>query len=883
MINIEKERIIHSDATSSWKKWGPYVSDRQWGTVREDYSKDGSAWEYFPHDMARSRAYRWSEDGIGGISDDQQHLCFALAFWNYKDPIIKERFFGLTGNEGNHGEDVKEYYYYQDSTPTHSYMRMMYRYPHDEFPYDQLVSENKRRSREDDEFDLIDSGVFDNNKFFDIYIEYAKNTEEDILIKIEVVNKYHEDKELVILPTVWFRNTWDWDHDAYKPSLYSVTDNEIRLAHHDFGTYNFYLDQHPELLFCENETNTKRVFGQDNGKEFFKDGINNYIVDDEKIAVNPAHVGTKAAGAYRINVSANNNYILRLRLSKEKVDAPFENFDTMIVQRKSEADIFYNDLQAHIREDDLKNIQRQAYAGMMWSKQYYNFDVSKWLDGDEINPPFIDFDINRKHGRNSAWRHMHCSEIISMPDKWEYPWFAAWDLAFHCIPIARIDPSFAKEQLQLLLDEKHLHPSGQIPAYEWTFSDVNPPVHAWATLRIFQIDRKIRCDKGDFDFLEQSYHKLLLNFTWWVNQKDKNGSNIFEGGFLGLDNIGIFDRSKPLPTGGFMEQADGTAWMAMFSLNMLKISLELSLHNPNYQSMACKFFEHFYYIAAALNNIGENDNSLWDDNEKFFYDLLHLPNGKVQRLKINSMVGIIPLFAVETIIAESYENLPVFKKQVDYFIKEREDLTSNVSRLDEPGVGKRRLLSLLRGFRMKQVLVRMLDETEFLSEYGIRALSKIHKEHPYKYQLDHRVYQIEYEPGTSTTSLFGGNSNWRGPIWFPVNYLIIESLLKYHLYYGDDFKIEYPTHSGKFLTIRDVAAQLGIRLMKLFRKNEEGKRPIYNNYPKMQNDPAFNEEILFFEYFHGDNGSGLGASHQTGWTGLVADMIFKFGYYDQEN
>lgn len=882
-MNIEKERIINSNSTTPWKKWGPYVSDRQWGTVREDYSKDGSAWEYLPHDMARSRAYRWSEDGIAGICDDQQHLCFAVAFWNYKDPIIKERFFGLTGNEGNHGEDVKEYYYYQDSTPTHSYMRMMYRYPHEEFPYTNLVAENESRTRAQDEYDLIDTGIFDNNKFFDISVEYAKNAEEDILIRINVVNKYHENKELVVLPTAWFRNTWSWDTNSSKPSAFLVTDNEIRYAHNEFGTYNLYLDQHPELLFCENETNYKRVFGIDNGKQFFKDGINNYIVHNEHSAVNPARVGTKATGAYRIEVAAKNNYIIRLRLSKDKVEQPFENFDDLIAVRKSEADIFYEALQAHIRETDLKNIQRQAYAGMMWSKQYYHFDVSKWLDGDELNPPNIDFDAHRKHGRNASWRHMHCSEIISMPDKWEYPWFAAWDLAFHCIPIARIDSVFAKAQLQLLLDEKHLHPSGQIPAYEWAFSDVNPPVHAWATLRIFQIDRKVRGDAGDFDFLEQSYHKLLLNFTWWVNQKDKDGSNIFEGGFLGLDNIGIFDRSKPLPTGGFMEQADGTAWMAMFCLNMLKISLELSLHNPNYQSMACKFFEHFYYIAAALNNIGDDDNSLWDDKEEFFYDLLHLPDGKVKRLKINSMVGLIPLFAVETIVAESYENLPVFKKQVDYFIREREDLTKNVSRLDEPGVGKRRLLSLLRGFRMKQLLVRMLDETEFLSDHGIRALSKIHKDHPYKYHLGHQVFQIDYEPGTSTTGLFGGNSNWRGPVWFPVNYLIIESLLKYHLYYGDDFKIEYPTHSGKYLTIRDVAAQLGIRLMKLFRKDENGKRPIYNNSPRMQNDPAFNDEVLFFEYFHGDNGSGLGASHQTGWTGLVADMIFKFGYYDQEN
>ena len=881
-MNIEQERITHSNSKTSWKKWGPYVSDRQWGTVREDYSTDGSAWEYFPHEMARSRAYRWSEDGIAGICDDQQHLCFALAFWNYKDPIIKERFFGLTGNEGNHGEDVKEYYYYQDSTPTHSYMKMMYRYPHEEFPYDNLVVENKNRTRADDEYDLIDTGIFDNNRFFDISVEYAKNAEEDILIRIDVVNKFHENKKLVVLPTAWFRNTWSWDQNSQKPSAYLVTDNEIRFSHHEYGMHNLYFDQHPELLFCENETNYKRVFGQDNGKQFFKDGINDYVVNNVNRAVNEARIGTKAAGAYHIDVAGNNNYVIRLRLSKEKVDQPFDNFDGLVAQRKSDADTFYNDLQEHIKQSDLKNIQRQAYAGMMWSKQYYHFDVSKWLEGDAINPPNIDFDAHRKHGRNAAWGHMHCSEIISMPDKWEYPWFAAWDLAFHCIPIARIDSEFAKAQLQLLLDEKHLHPSGQIPAYEWAFGDVNPPVHAWATLRIFHIDRKIRGDKGDFDFLEQSYHKLLLNFTWWVNQKDKNGSNIFEGGFLGLDNIGIFDRSKPLPTGGFMEQADGTAWMAMFSLNMLKISLELSLHNPNYQSMACKFFEHFYYIAAALNNIGDNDNSLWDDQEKFFYDLLHLPDGKVQRLKINSMVGLIPLFAVETIIAESYENLPVFKKQVDYFIREREDLTKNVSRLDEPGVGKRRLLSLLRGFRMKQLLVRMLDETEFLSDYGVRALSKIHKDRPYKYQLDHQVFQITYEPGTSTTGLFGGNSNWRGPIWFPVNYLIIESLLKYHLYYGDDFKIEYPTHSGKYLTIRDVAAQLGIRLMKLFRKDENGKRPIYNNSPKMQNNPAFNDEILFFEYFNGDDGSGIGASHQTGWTGLIADMIFKFGYYDQD-
>ncbi|MBC7451344.1 MAG: glucosidase [Cytophagales bacterium] len=877
-MNTETSRLYNNNPDLSWKKWGPYVSDRQWGTVREDYSADGSAWEYFPHDMARSRAYRWGEDGIGGISDDQQQVCFAVGLWNYNDPIIKERFFGLTGNQGNHGEDVKEYYYYLDSTPTHSYMKMMYRYPHDAFPYNQLVSVNQGKTKQEEEYELIDTGIFDNNKYSEVFIEYAKPEDEDILIRIEIVNKYHEAKDLIILPTVWFRNVWDWDDGVEKPKLYSVTDHEIRLHHPSLGEYHFYTDLNPELLFCENETNTNRVFGWDNGKKFFKDGINDYIVQGKDEAVNRTRMGTKAAAVHKINVAANNNYVIHLRLSKKAIEHPFENFETLFIQRKEEANEFYKDHQSHIDSDDLKNIQRQAFAGMMWSKQFYNFNIARWLDGDPTQPKTAP---GRDKGRNAKWRHMDCSEIISMPDKWEYPWFAAWDLAFHCIPIARIDPDFAKQQILLLLDEKHLHPNGQIPAYEWCFSDVNPPVHAWAILRVFQIDKKVRGDNGDLNFLEQAYHKLLLNFTWWINQKDTGNNNIFEGGFLGLDNIGIFDRSKSLPTGGHIEQADGTAWMAMYSLNMLKISLELSLYNPNYQSMACKFFEHFHYIAAALNNISEIDYSMWDDHDNFFYDILHLPNGAVQRLKINSMVGLIPLFAVETIKAEAFENLPVFRKQLEYFLNKREDLTQNVSRWNEPGVDNRRILSLLRNFRLKSVLQRMLDETEFLSDYGIRALSKIHKDHPYTYPINGDTYKIAYEPGNSESGLFGGNSNWRGPIWFPVNYMIIESLLKYHLYYGDDFKIEYPSNSGTFLNIRDVAAEIGIRMMNLFRKDANGKRAIYNGMPKLQNDDAFNEHILFFEYFNGDTGAGLGASHQTGWTGLIADMIYKFGFYEK--
>ena len=877
-MNSENTRLYNTDPNTNWKKWGPYVSDRQWGTVREDYSSDGSAWEYFPHDMSRSRAYRWGEDGIGGICDDQQQICFAVSLWNYKDPILKERYFGLTGNQGNQGEDVKEYYYYLDSTPTHSYMKMLYRYPHEAFPYSKLIEENQKSEKAADEYELIDTGVLDNNNYSDVFIEYAKAEDEDILIRIEIKNPYHEAKDLVVLPTVWFRNTWDWEAESIKPKLFSVTDHEIRLQHHVLGTYHFYADMNPELIFCENETNTERVFGWKNGKDFFKDSINEYIVNGKVDSINSSEDGTKAAAAYRITVAANNNYIIRLRLCKNNIEQPFTDFDALFYQRKIEADEFYNDIQANLIDDDLKNIQRQAFAGMMWGKQYYEYQVARWLDGDPTQPKPP---AGRENGRNAHWRHLHCAEIISMPDKWEYPWFAAWDLAFHCVPIARIDPAFAKEQLLLLLDEKHLHPNGQIPAYEWCFSDVNPPVHAWAILRVFQIDKKVRGDQGDINFLEQAYHKLLLNFTWWVNQKDTEENNIFEGGFLGLDNIGIFDRSKPLPTGGHIEQADGTAWMAMYSLNMLKLSLELSLINPNYQSMACKFFEHFHYIAAALNSLGDEDYSLWDEKDGFFYDVLHLPNGETRRLKTNSMVGLIPLFAVETLKSEAYEKLPEFKKQVDYFLKNRSDLTQFVSKLDEPGVENRRLLCMLRRFRMKKVLHRMLDETEFLSDYGVRSLSKIHKEHPFTYPLNGHVFAISYEPGNSESALFGGNSNWRGPVWFPVNYMIIESLLKYHIYYGDDFKIEYPTNSGTFLTIEQVAAEIGIRLINLFKKNSEGKRPIYNNYPKLQNNPAFNDQILFYEYFHGDNGSGLGAGHQTGWTGIIADMIYKFGFYEQ--
>ncbi|HEY8401321.1 MAG TPA: glucosidase [Cytophagaceae bacterium] len=873
-MSLEKERLEKCRAGIPWKKWGPYLTERQWGTVREDYSPTGSAWEFISHDAARSKAYRWGEEGIAGISDDKQFLCFSLAFWNGKDPIIKERMFGLTGNEGNHGEDPKEYWYYLDNTPTHSYMKMLYKYPQNEFPYSKLVHENQRRSRFDPEYELVDTGIFSNNQYFDIFVEYAKADTEDILIKITVQNRNKDKAFLNVLPTVWFRNTWSWNPKEVKPSMKAIAENAIKIQHPKLGQYYLYCDGDTQLLFCDNETNYQRLYNVNNPTRYCKDGINEFIVHSNAGAINLEEQGTKAAANYYIAVEGESEEVIRLRLTSSSMDMPFSNFYSLFRERKLEADEFYKEIQQGNDDEDLKNIQRQAFAGMLWGKQFYYFNVAQWLDGDpgQCPPP-----EERKHGRNSHWRHLDNADIISMPDKWEYPWYAAWDSAFHCVPLARIDVDFAKDQLLLFLKEWYMHPNGQIPAYEWNFGDVNPPVHAWATLRVYQIDKKMRGGVGDTDFLEKAFHKLLLNFTWWVNQKDAEGNNIFEGGFLGLDNIGVFDRSRPLPTGGHIEQADGTSWMAMYSLNMLRISLELAVYKSiNYQETASKFLEHFLYIAGAMNNIGGTNVGLWDDEDNFYYDILHLPHGGSTRLKVRSMVGLIPLFAVENLKMEALEKLPYFRSRLDYFMEQRPDLASLVARWVEPGVGESRLLSLLRGYRMKMILQRMLDETEFLSDYGIRALSKYHKDHPYHYHFNGTTFTVAYLPGESDSGLFGGNSNWRGPIWFPVNYLIIESLLKFYNYYGDDFKIEYPSNSGTFITIKEVAAEISKRLMRIFMKDENGNRPVYNNHPKLQSDPYFRDYLLFYEYFHGDNGSGIGANHQTGWTGLIADMIHKF-------
>lgn len=855
----------------AWKHWGPYVSDRQWGTVREDYSEDGNAWDYTTHEMARSKAWRWGEEGIAGICDDKQLLCFAIALWNKKDPIIKERYFGLTGNEGNHGEDVKELYYYLDSTPTHSYMKMLYKYPQDAYPYEWLVNENKRRSKLDPEFELVDTGVFNDNKYFDVFTEYAKAGKEDLLIKITVYNRGEEDASLHVLPTIWFRNTWAWGYNDYKPYLMSSNEGDITINHNTFGLYTLHLDTKAQLLFCDNETNTQKLFGVNNSNAYVKDGINNYLVHGEETAVNIYARGTKAAVNYDVTIQAGGSITLRLRLEKYDNKHPFEDFDTIFEARQYEADEFYADLQKEIQSDDEKLVQRQAFAGMLWSKQFFYYNIAQWLNGDPAQPPPPP---QRKQGRNHTWRHLNSNDIISMPDKWEYPWFAAWDLAFHCIAFAMIDIEFAKKQILMLTREWYMHPNGQLPAYEWSFSDVNPPVHAWAAWRVFELEKKIKGNEAcDISFLEGVYHKLLINFTWWVNRKDAEGNNIFEGGFLGLDNIGVFDRSAPLPTGGYIQQADGTSWMAMYSLNMMRISLELAKHNPVYQDMATKFFEHFLYIAGAMANMGEGSTGLWDDNDSFFYDVLTLPDGRNEKLKLRSIVGIAPLFAVEVLDHEIMDELPMFAERLKWFLDNRPELASLVSRWQEQSGGERHLLSLLRGHRMKKILVRMLDENEFLSDYGVRALSKYHKDHPYELWADGHKFSVEYTPGESTSGLFGGNSNWRGPIWMPVNYLVVESLQRFHYYYGDDFKVECPTGSGQYLTLEEIAAFLSARLSKLFLRNSKGDRPALAASGHLQQDEHFKDYVLFYEYFHGDTGRGVGASHQTGWTGLIAKLL----------
>jgi hypothetical protein len=867
-MTAEKNRLIEDrDKKRDWRKFGPYLTERQWGTVREDYSDNGSAWDYLPHDAARSKAYRWGEEGIAGISDDQQLLCFALALWNKKDPILKERLYGLTGPEGNHAEDCKELYYYLDSTPTHSYMKMLYKYPQDAFPYGKLVDENRRRGKQDPEYEIIDTGVFDQNQYFDVFVEYAKADVDDILIKITAHNRGTRSAPLVVLPTFWFRNTWSWEGDAYRPEMQD--DNGVAVINHKaFDKMYLACQESSEILFCENETNTKRLYNYP-GDGTFKDGINDYVVQGNKNAINKNGKGTKGSFRIESQIKGLSSLTIKLRLSPVHKTNLFKDFDTIFERCVQEADEFYTHLQKGIPDKDKKVIQRQALAGMLWSKQFYYYEVSKWMDGDQNNPPPPQ---QRKHGRNNQWIHLNNKDIISMPDKWEYPWYAAWDLAFHCIPLAMVDPEFAKNQLLLLSKEWYMHPNGQLPAYEWAFGDVNPPVHGWASWRVYKIDQKIRGGQGDRKFLEEIFHKLLLNFTWWVNKKDHNGNNVFQGGFLGMDNIGVFDRSAHLPEGTYIEQSDGTSWMAMFTLNMLRMSLELAKENPTYQSLATKFFEHFLYIAGAIANINKETINLWDNEDEFFYDVLHSGENR-QRMKVRSMVGLIPLFAVEVLDQEIFDSMPQFTERLQWFLKNRPDLANLISRWNEKGKGERHLLSLLRGHRMKRLLKRMLDENEFLSEYGIRALSKEYEKHPYVFRLNNNEFTVKYTPAESDTHIFGGNSNWRGPIWFPVNYLIIESLQRFHHYYGADFKIEHPTGSGKMHTLKEIAADLSERLVNIFKAGKDNQRAVFGDHEKFQNDPHFRNYLLFYEYFHGDNGRGVGASHQTGWTGLVAKLI----------
>jgi hypothetical protein len=877
-MSSEQDRL-KTDA-SAWRRWGPYLAERAWGTVREDYSASGHAWEYFPHEHARLRAYRWNEDGLAGICDDAQHICFELALWNGNDPILKERLFGLTGTEGNHGEDVKECYYYLDSTPTHSYMKMLYKYPQAEFPYARLLNENKRRGKDDPEFELLDTGVFNDNRYFDVFVEYAKASPDDILIRITAINRSAEPAPLHILPTIWFRNRWSWWLDVPKPTLKQVDQNTIDLVHQDSGHYQLFCENADQLLFTENETNLQRLYGVPNTSPFVKDAFHNCIVGNKADVVNPAKTGTKAAAWYKREVPAGENVVIRLRLSIEgSTENTWQDFDKVFSLRQKEADEYYTALQLANLSADLQAIQRQAFAGMLWSKQFYHYDVTEWLNGDPAQPAPPE---ERRSGRNSEWEHLNTHDILSMPDKWEYPWFAAWDLAFHCIPLSLVDTEFAKDQLILLLREWYQHPNGQIPAYEWSFSDVNPPVLGWAAWRVYKIDAK-QTGVNDTQFLERVFHKLLLNFTWWINRKDAGGRNIFQGGFLGLDNIGVFDRSADLPTGGRLEQSDGTSWMAMFCLNMMTIALELALTNSVYEDIATKFFEHFMYIAGAMNNIGGKGISLWDDEDEFFYDVLNTPHADPIRLKVRSLVGLIPLLAVETIEPELLDRVPAFKERLEWFLAHRPHLAGLVSRWQVPGMGERRLLALVRGHRMKRLLSRALDPAEFLSDYGIRSLSKIHQTHPYSLPVDGSTYTVGYEPAESRSGMFGGNSNWRGPVWFPINYLLIEALQKFHHYYSDDFRVECPTGSGQYMSLNEIADALSQRLINLFTQDQEGQRPFNRQQSTLQNDPNWKPYLLFHEYFHADTGLGLGANHQTGWTGLVAKLIQQQGPQSQQS
>lgn len=850
-----------------WKKWGPYVSNRQWGTVREDYSPNGDAWNYTSHDMARSKAWRWGEDAIAGISDSNQLLCFGLSLWNKRDSILKERFFGLNNTEGNHGEDIKEVFYYLDNTPTHSYMKMLYKYPQEEFPYEKLKSENRIRNRKQSEFEIIDTGIFDDNRYFDILIEYAKADMDDICIRILVSNPGDQPASIHIIPTLWFRNTWSWGRHDYKPLITLKGKDYIEIKHKKLAVKYLYFES-GQPLFCDNETNSERLYNVQNSTPFPKDGINDFILHDRN-TVNPSNKGTKVGINTELVITPGQSTEIRLRLTGKKSDAPFGDFNTVFEDRIMEADEFYAWIQKSITDQEEKSIQRQAFAGMLWNKQFYHYDVAEWLDGDPAYPAPA---AQRKTGRNADWKHLNNADILSVPDKWEFPWYATWDLAFHTITLAKLDPVFAKQQLILLTKEWYMNPSGAFPAYEWSFSDANPPVHAMAAYEVFLEDAKVNGSK-DYNFLEIVFHKLLINFTWWVNRKDKRQNNIFEGGFLGLDNISPFDRNAPLPGGAVMEQADATSWMAMYALNMLHIALELSEYNEAYTEMTTKFFEHFLYIAGAMASMGQDNKGLWDEEDEFFYDQVTMPNNQAVKIKVKSMVGIIPLFAVEVITKDLLDRHPVFAQRMLWFLNHRPELAALVSRWYEGNKEEKRLLSLLRGHRMKCILRRVLDETEFLSDYGVRSLSKKYKDSPYYIHGESPEDAIHYLPGESDSGMFGGNSNWRGPIWFPVNFLIIRSLRKFHEFYTDDFRVECPTASGRYLSLKEVSDELIERLIRIFKRNQKGGRPVNGGYSLLDNNPGFVDYIRFYEYFQGDNGKGLGASHQTGWTGLIADLI----------
>jgi hypothetical protein len=885
-VRLEQAR----EKTALWKRWGPYLSERQWGTVREDYSESGDAWNYFSHDQARSRAYRWGEDGLAGISDDEQLLCFALALWNGKDPILKERLFGLTNSESNHGEDVKEYYFYLDSTPTHSYMKYLYKYPQAAFPYANLVESNRRRSRTEFEYELLDTGVFDQNRYFDVFVEYAKETPEDILIQVSVHNRGPETATLHLLPTLWFRNRWSWGENAFVPSLEQLSANGpvIKATETQRGERYLYCDREVPLLFTENETNTHRIFGVPNRSPYVKDSIDRYIVHGETGAVNPAKKGTKVAAHYSLTVNPGQCHQIQLRLSDVapngyaaspgKQGSPFgEHFEQALRQRRDEADEFYGTVIPSSLTADAANVMRQALAGMLWSKQFYHYDVDKWLEERGSDP----FKASRKQApRNDQWHHMYNGDVISMPDKWEYPWYAAWDLAFHVTALTLVDPDFGKQQLKLMLSSVYLHPNGQIPAYEWNFGDVNPPVHAWSTIFTFVMETAVK-GEGDRQWLKSCFQKLLLNFTWWVNRKDRSGRNIFEGGFLGLDNIGVFDRSAPLPTGGYLEQADGTSWMALFCQNMLEIAVELTLTDPDYAEMAIKFIEHFFWIAGAMAHVG-GGTEMWDDEDGFYYDVLRLPNGESQRLKVRSMVGLLPLCAATVFEGELIAKHPEFGKRLKWFFDSRPEICAAIHDPRKPGYAGRCLASIMTESKLRRVLAKMLDEKEFLSDYGIRSLSRYHADHPYVIHVGGQEYRVSYLPAESDTGMFGGNSNWRGPIWMPVNALIIRALLHYYVYYGNEFTVECPTGSGRQMNLYQVAEEIARRLSNIFLRGNDGRRPVYGGSEKFQNDPNWRDYLLFYEYFHGDNGAGLGASHQTGWTGVVARLMHIFAILKPE-